>query len=260
MCRLLQSHARIVNNTIVGGTIAQADLPDAAIFNGLLFSTGSLAFADAVVTYTPLQSGGPAPLRGSINLDWRQAHQTIRWCERASREPRSRVFRNGGQLILSFTDNLLTGSGDSRPDLVVFEVGVSERVNVAVSTNGTTFTPVGFIDGVNRTIDLDAWDSMLQAELQPFAWTDDPTEGDSTGASVGADIDAVGALSSVLATTYTAGGVGIRVGVNASPTLLNNIVFNNAVGWTLLRIMRQVHRQLLWNAVPTKHKQHHECR
>ncbi len=56
---------------------------------------------------------------------------------------------------------------------------------------------------------------------------DQPT--DAFGAA-GADIDAIGALSTVPATQYTPGAQGIFVTQNAGPTLLNNIVANFQVG------------------------------
>ncbi len=133
-------------------------------------------------------------------------------------------------MVVEFTDNILTGSGNSRPDLAVIEVGVSERVSVEVSPDGVAYTFVGFIDGVNRTIDIDAAGFNTRSRLKFVRLTDVLGDGPNTGDNVGADIDAVGALSSILATQYQAGGIGIDVGANASPTLLNNILVNNETG------------------------------
>ncbi len=60
--------------------------------------------------------------------------------------------------------------------------------------------------------------------------TDDANQGSITGDSVGADIDAIGAITSSVNESYSASGVGINVGPNASPTLLNNVVMNSASG------------------------------
>jgi hypothetical protein len=80
-------------------------------------------------------------------------------------------------------------------------------------------------------LDLYGFNSLSQ--LQFVRLTDEPNEGASSGDSVGADIDAVGAISSKPGVLYTPSGVGIQVGPNASPTLLNNIVVNNATGITV---------------------------
>ncbi|MFM8397743.1 MAG: hypothetical protein ACKOAH_07920, partial [Pirellula sp.] len=60
--------------------------------------------------------------------------------------------------------------------------------------------------------------------------TDEPGDGPTSGDSVGADIDAVGALSSRPGLRFGTSGTGIRVGANASPTLLNNIIANSTTG------------------------------
>ena len=60
--------------------------------------------------------------------------------------------------------------------------------------------------------------------------TDDFLDGEIDGGTVGADIDAIGALSSIPATVYVPLGVGISVGATASPTLLNNIIVNSVTG------------------------------
>lgn len=46
----------------------------------------------------------------------------------------------GGQIVLQFTNNLLTGSGNANPDLRIFEVGDSEEVLVEVSADGLRWT------------------------------------------------------------------------------------------------------------------------
>jgi parallel beta-helix repeat protein len=68
------------------------------------------------------------------------------------------------------------------------------------------------------------------SQLQFVRLTDEPSDGPTSGDSVGADIDAVGALSSRPGLRFGTSGTGIRVGANASPTLLNNIIANSTTG------------------------------
>ena len=64
------------------------------------------------------------------------------------------------------------------------------------SMNGTTWFSVGKDFGATSSIDIDAFG---YGPTDFFSWvrlTDDPAEGGTSGATVGADIDAVGAISS----------------------------------------------------------------
>ncbi len=101
---------------------------------------------------------------------------------------------------------------------------------VAVSSDGLTYRNVGKVGGNVKTIDLDAFGVKPNERLVFVRLTDDITQGASTGDSVGADIDAVGAIASSLTEVYTPSGTGISVGVNASPTLLNNVIVNTTTG------------------------------
>ena len=73
-------------------------------------------------------------------------------------------------------------------------------------------------------------DSIRTVALRLYRLTDVSNQGATTGNSVGADIDAVGALSSVAVDNYVAGGTGISVTNNATATLLNNVIVNSATG------------------------------
>ena len=135
----------------------------------------------------------------------------------------------GGSIVLEFTDNLLTGSGDSKPDLVVFETGAIESVLVEISRDGVSFFEVGILGGLTNQLDIDAV-GFGPEDRFAFVRLTDLRQGDITGAALGADIDAVGAISSVPVDRYTAGGVGINVTGNAAPTLINNVLANSEVG------------------------------
>jgi hypothetical protein len=222
--------ARVVNNTIVGGVITAPSAPASATFGGQFFAQGSIAFADAVTSYDPNFSGGPAPiasLQVAVN-----ALGTPNYAGTGEPVGNDNVVSlgRGGRLVVQFTNNRLTGSGDSKPDLMIFEVGSSELVTVEVSTDGVTYTNVGMASGAFPTIDLDSYGFTPSSRLQFVRLTDVVTDGATSGDSVGADIDAVGAISSVQLDTYSPRGNGLVIENNVSPTLLNNVLVNNANG------------------------------
>ncbi len=197
------SFDRIVNNTIVGGSVS-ANVPgDSEVFNNIEFPLGSMAFADAVTNFTrgqgvsdvfatPDKAIGvpdaigkgvepvdpntpgltPAPFLGTASLG------------------------RGGSIVVQFTDNFLTGSGDARPDLAVFETGAIESVQVEVSRDNRTYFNVGIVSGSNNLVDLDAFGFGVNERFS-FVRLTDLRQGTSTSGPAGADIDAVGALSSV---------------------------------------------------------------
>jgi hypothetical protein len=221
---------RIVNNTIVGGTITPGETTPAEVFQGLLFPAGSVSFADAVVAYNPLAGGGPQPEAG-----FRDATQALGAPDALGGGPEPTVgdttvsLGYGGTLTLQFTDNVLTGDGTPAPDLVVFEVGAIESVGVEVSRDGVTFVSVGTVGGLSNRIDIDAFGFTPQDRLA-FVRLTDLRQGDRNSLTVGADIDAVGALSTVAADVYTPGGTGVLVQNNAAPSLINNVIANNVTG------------------------------
>jgi hypothetical protein len=122
----------------------------------------------------------------------------------------------GGYIILGFTDNLLTNTGNNDPDIYVFEVGplieatevslrpINEDTEQELSNAGITdldedgFYEFGTIQGSTSSIDIDSFVPMLGAGSLLFdAILIKDVQGDCSGASPGADIDAVCALSSV---------------------------------------------------------------
>ncbi|NET39802.1 MAG: PEP-CTERM sorting domain-containing protein [Cyanothece sp. SIO1E1] len=113
-----------------------------------------------------------------------------------------------GTLTLGFTDNYLTGSGNSDSDLWIFEIGRNpEDVVVEISSDGNTWYRAGVADkqdyavdtGIGIDIDplLSNHTDLDRDSLFSFVrLTDNGTNGYG-GAKSGADIDAVAALSSV---------------------------------------------------------------
>ncbi|MES2465058.1 MAG: PEP-CTERM sorting domain-containing protein [Armatimonadota bacterium] len=162
-------------------------------------------FADAVLRYEPLFTGGPAP--SAVNQNSLQALGA----------PGGGFVSlgRGGLLELAFLNNLLTNSATNAADLYIYEIGPDiEDTFVAIRPTGTTFTllgpsfdtngdgflEIGKVFGSTSTIDIDAiFPGFAAGTLQFNAvqLIDDRLEGNSTGVSVGADIDALEALTSV---------------------------------------------------------------
>ena len=216
---------RIVNNTIVGGEIAPGVSSPSATFAGILFPAGQISFADVIVDYDPDAEGGQ-PTSVHRNADNALGAPD---CEGRGAEPIDGQFTvslgTGGSLTAGFTNNLLTASGDASPDLVIFETGAIESVRVEISRDGVTFFDVGTVGGLTNEVDIDAFGFTPQDRFA-FVRLTDLRQGDPNVASLGADIDAIGALSTVPVETFTAGGIGVSVTGNATPTLLNNIIAN----------------------------------
>ncbi|MEO1657896.1 MAG: PEP-CTERM sorting domain-containing protein [Pseudomonadota bacterium] len=114
---------------------------------------------------------------------------------------------SGGDVTVRFTDNALTGSDSDAADLFIFEIGPDvEDTFVEISVDGIDFIKVGKVTGATSTVDIDPF---LEAEgIDPFTkfffvkLIDDPNEGEEVrggrlSETVGADIDAIGALTSV---------------------------------------------------------------
>jgi len=105
---------------------------------------------------------------------------------------------DGGSITLRFVDNALTGSDNADPDLWIYEIGPDvEDTFVEISADGVTWHPVGKVYGSTSTVDIDAYGFGTSDTFHYLRLTDDTDEGQQTGSTVGADIDAVEALSSV---------------------------------------------------------------
>ncbi len=220
---------RIVNNTIIGGDISPGRTAPPESFKGILFPSGVVSFADSVVDYDPTAGGVPpiaihqnpanalgVPDAPGIGAEPDVGDTTV-----------SLGF--GGSLTLQFVDNLLAGNGSAQPDLVVFESGEIESVLVEISRDGTTFFDVGVVGGLVNSLDIDAYGFGVQDRFA-FVRVTDLRQGDPNSTSAGADIDAIGAISSASVEAYTPSGIGVELTGNAAPVLLNNIISNSDVG------------------------------
>ncbi len=165
---------------------------------GTDFPQGAVSFADVLASYDPVIDGNGHPTeanRGALHSlglpDYSGGGgcSSVDICEFAS-------LGDGGSITLRFTDNVLTGSDSSALDLWIFEVGPDvEDTFVEVSSDGANWSPVGKVFGSTAGIDLDAFGFGTGSAFFYVRLTDDGAEGDQSGVSVGADIDAVGAIS-----------------------------------------------------------------
>jgi len=170
---------------------------NAVIIGGVEFPQGAISFADAVASYQPGLAGADptAPYQGAGNALGVPDYAGANTCANAA----SCTFVSlgvGGELVLRFLDNVLTGSNSNADDLWIFEIGPDvEDTTVDVSTDGVTWLSVGLVSGATRGIDIDAFGFDSSSAFSWVRLTDVANEGGASGATVGADIDAVGAIS-----------------------------------------------------------------
>lgn len=165
----------------------------AEVFGGIEFPQGASSFADEVISYDPLFSGGPAPIAAFSNPS-----DALGAPDRGEGPGANAVtLGHGGRIVLKFTNNVLTGSGTPAHDLHIFEVGSDvESMFVDISKDGVTWHSVGKVAGATSSIDIDAFGFTVSDHFQYVRLTDDVSQGGSTGNSPGADVDAVGAIAS----------------------------------------------------------------
>jgi hypothetical protein len=150
-------------------------------YGGVEFPSGESSFADEIVEYQ--LNGGAAD--GNIN-------RILGIADR-----KSVSIGAYGYVILKFTDNSLTCSGDEQDDLVVYEVGYSaqELVEVFISTDGNEWIRVG-TGNRKSSFDIDSVEGVEFREKYSYVKIVDYS-GLNVGSSYeGADMDAVGAITS----------------------------------------------------------------
>lgn len=190
---------------LLGGPLAA----NAVIIGGIEFPQGPASFADAVVSYEVGTGGVTAPHAVASNALGVPDYAGDNNC---TGDPGCSFVSlgSGGTLILRFIDNVLTGSGDDSDDLWIFEVGPDvEDTFVAVSTDGINWSDVGKVFGSRSGVDIDAFGFGTDAEFSYVRLIDDPNEGARTGITVGADIDAVGAISTRIIPTPEPGALAL---------------------------------------------------
>jgi len=162
-------------------------------FHGVEFPGGEASFADSVVSYNPAFGGGAVP--SATFQDASQALGAPNFPE--GTDPEYVSLGAGGRIVLRFTDNSLTGSGNSNEDLWIFEIGPDvEDTFVDISKNGSTWFNVGAVTGATRGVDIDAFGFGTSDFFSFVRLTDNIALDATSGTTVGADIDAVGAIAS----------------------------------------------------------------
>lgn len=186
----------------------------AEVIGGIDFPQGAMSFADAVASYSPGPGPGAAFVEPANALGAPDVNTTNGLACFLSPSTSNCLFTSlgeGGSLVLQFTDNLLTGSspsgsvvgvGDGFNDLYVFEVGVAESTSVEISANGTDWHTVGQIGGGGSGIGVFSYgfdiDTLGFGYGDAFSFVRIVDLLIDPGSSpAGADIDAVGAISTV---------------------------------------------------------------
>ena len=168
----------------------------AVMYGGVDFPQGSISFADQVVSYTLNPASIPSTgYQGAFNALGAPNYSGASCATQAACTFAS--LGAGGTLVLRFTDNVLTGSDSNAFDLWIFEVGPDvEDTTVDVSVDGLNWQSVGLVTGSTRGIDIDAFGFGTTSAFSYVRLIDVANEGATgNGGSVGADIDAVGAIS-----------------------------------------------------------------
>jgi len=210
----MTTHGKTTRSTAaISGTIAILALlglcrpADAVIYGGIDFPAGAISFADAVVSYSPKIE--PDPVTGLPVPDprWRDPNDALGIPNYTL--PVGPVHNlgqfvslgNGGSIVLKFTDNILTGGDDAGDDLYIFEVGpFVEATFVEISRHGVIWHPVGSVGGATAGVDIDAYGFTSSDLFRYVRLTDDTGDWPAPNQYdfyAGADIDAVGAISTI---------------------------------------------------------------
>lgn len=174
----------------------------AAQYGGIEFPGGAASFADSVILYNPAFGGGNVP----TNANYTDPSSAIGAPDYAA-DIGSVSLGAGGRLVVQFTDNFLTGSNSAAYDLHIFEIGPDvEDTDVDISKDGIEWFSVGKVFGSTDSIDIDFY-GFTSADLFSFVrLTDVKGEGATSGSTVGADIDAIGAITTIPRDSVPDGG------------------------------------------------------
>jgi len=173
---------------IVAPLAAQSEPEGPETYGGVEFPLGAASFADSVLGYEPNFRGGTPP-----DETQQEARQILGIPEQGEMS-----LGRGGRITLRFEDNRLTGSGDSKPDLYIFEVGTPETVSVEIRRSWSSrWFSVGTATGFAAGIDIDQFGFESGDEFMFVRLTDDGDSVAGDSLTPGADLVAVGARSTV---------------------------------------------------------------
>jgi len=157
-------------------------------YSGVEFPQGDISFADRVISFSRPDDvsdelADPARVLGPPDTDTTSLGNSP---EGGCAAP----------LVVEFVDNyLIDVDGD---DLYIFEAGPAvEATSLEISVDGRTWIPIGRIEGSTRGVDIAGFVSAGQRF--PFVRLCDFPDGNTSGAPwAGPDIDAIGAIGSVV--------------------------------------------------------------
>ncbi len=161
------------------------------------FALGDFSFADEVVFF---EKGYP-PAERELDMQPKEAlgppnHNEDAW--QAGKGGRNVTLGCGGTLVLKFVDNVLIDVEGS--DLYIFEVGKAvEPTFVAISKDGKEWVEIGKISGGKASVDISPFVKPGE-EYQYVALVDLKSSCGTNESGPGADIDAVGAMGTILKT------------------------------------------------------------
>ena len=170
--------------------LGMANMSNAAIYGGVDFPDGAISFADEVVSYLP---GA-----GSITSDRSNPQEALGIPDGSVSGINYVSLGDEGTLTLRFTNNVLTTSGNDDLDLWIFEIGTNELCDISISPDGQDWINVGTTTDNTSGIDIDAYidSGIILGELYGYVRIQDLLPHQTGSPSTGADIDAVGAISS----------------------------------------------------------------
>jgi len=185
--------------TVLLSQFAVAQIPQKYYYTGsdgtrVYFPMGKISFADTVLKFS---MGFPRPR--SKYRDSSQCLSKPNYMKYSS--PDFVSLGCEGNIILGFTDNgFMNLKG---PDLYVFEVGPSrERTLIEISSDGRNWLTAGITSGGTSKIDFSKKNIDSTIVFHYVRLRD--LKDECSGKSAGADIDAVGAINSVMKLTVNA--------------------------------------------------------
>lgn len=211
---------------LVAGGLSLATTSEAVVYGGIDFPDGLISFVDAVVSYDPLYGGGPGP----TNANFTDPDEAIGAPDYTGGSSGTGAVSlgDGGRIVLRFINNFLTGSDNGDKDLHIFEVGPDvEDTFVDISKDGLTWFSIGKVTGATSSIDIDAFGYTSADQFSYVRLTDDTNLDGQSGSTVGADIDAVGAISTVRNTAVPDAGSSLLLAATAFCSLVGARRFAN---------------------------------
>jgi hypothetical protein len=166
---------------------------------GILFPDGPSSFVDEVVSYSPgagVGVNGPQVFNDPLAVIGLPNYNGATGAVSLGRANPPSVL---AELIVKFTDNSLTTSGNANADLFLFEVGTDvEPFLLAISQDGFNWIDLGKILGQPAAVDIDGFAGVvLGAKYSYVRLRDDPTVTSPFNQTFAeADFDAIGAISS----------------------------------------------------------------